>query len=102
MMERQVIIEKYRSLISKDINPIEAQINTAIQTTDARLLKEIIDTDKKTAALVLAMSREMWLNQKKMWLHLEEYTHSKMWPDCIDKEIAEIEELAKNYQLTLP
>ena len=25
MMERQVIIEKYRSLISKDINPIEAQ-----------------------------------------------------------------------------
>ena len=99
MMERQAIIAKYQSLISKDIQPIEAEIQRA---SDENYLKEIIEQEKETVALVLAMDKEMWLNQKQLWLHLEQYTHSKMWPDCIDKEIAQIEEFAKNYHLPLP
>jgi hypothetical protein len=102
MMERQAIIAKYQSLISKPIQPIEAEIQRAFNTSDENYLKEIIEQQKETVALVLAMDKEMWLNQKRLWLHLEQYTHSKMWPDCIDKEIAKIEEFAKLYHLPLP
>jgi hypothetical protein len=99
MMNNFDTLRKFQGLESEEVHRVEDQIRVAFLAKDVKLLKEIIASEGKIVAMVLAISRKMWENQKRLW---QELNQSQKQIDVLDMEIARIEELARGYQLTLP
>ncbi|WP_148680984.1 hypothetical protein [Candidatus Nitrososphaera gargensis] len=96
------IVLKAKSIISEDLDSIAQKINLAFKTSDVKLLNEVMNKHGKTIAIVLALSTARWENQKLLWQHINQNNSEQMPVDILDKEIARIDELAMNLELTLP